>query len=153
VTDPMECAGRAQRRRRFLVLAAGDVLETGGASARRTPKRCRAALATALQNIADPMECAGRAERRRRFLVNRARTRIRQTAVLRAWRTPKRCRAALATALQNIADLWSAPAERSGDGAFSSTGQERAFVLSLDDLIADRVADHFAHGMNMEFPH
>src|SRR6185369_11922384 len=78
--DVMDCAGRAQRRRRF---------RTGGALklqrlSLRVGKRCRASLATALQDAVgfsgwlqkacDVMDCAGRAQRRRRFRTGEERS-------------------------------------------------------------------------------
>ena len=66
------------------------------------------------------MECAGRAKRRRRFGLRRD-----EPCPLADAQKPKRCRAVRRTADHRTpkpsgAVLWSAPAERSGDGALAS---------------------------------
>jgi hypothetical protein len=119
-TRPMDCAGRAERRRRF---RAHDDL--GNLPRRsRVPKRCRASLATALQNTpgepARPMDCGDMSP----LLLHRQNCPgvcflfdVRCIPGLQ----PKRRRAtALQTRPANPRPMDS-PAERSGDGAFART--------------------------------
>jgi hypothetical protein len=100
IEDPMECAGRARRRRRF-----GSALEErSGKTARTlavpTPKRGRATLATAVQNHRRPhgVRRQSAAATALWFALEEGAGKFARTLAVP---TPKRCRATLATAVQN----------------------------------------------------
>jgi hypothetical protein len=120
-THPLDCAGRAERRRRFRAHHDPGNLPRGS----RVPKRCRASLATALQNTPGeptrPMDCGDMSP-----------LSLRRGNVLNAWFCPAfgvcpaRSQSGVVpphskTRPANPHTLWTAPAERSGDGAFART--------------------------------
>ena len=97
-------------------------------ASRRSPRRFAHTRATAFR--ASVLECAGRAQRRRRFRAHQTPTNYQQLSSAR-----KRRGALLPAAVQDASRtreqppfaraFWSAPAERSDDGAFARTRRQR----------------------------
>ena len=97
-------------------------------ASRRSPRRFAHTRATAFR--ASVLECAGRAQRRRRFRAHQTPTNYQQLSSAR-----KRRGASLPAAVQDASRTrgqppfapasWSAPAERSDDGAFARTRRQR----------------------------